>query len=197
MTYAPNIVELAASARAAGHELLVHIPMEPEDGHLSTGPNVMRADLPADELRRRLHWALTRFDGYVGVNNHMGSQFTTSDAGMTILLEALRDRGLLFLDSKTTAASVGSVIASRLGVPFAERDVFLDNETTASAVEDQLKHLEAVARRKGYAIAIGHPHDGTLDALSAWLATVEQRGFVLVPVSWIVQRNLVRAAATN
>lgn len=197
MSYAPDVTELAAAARAAGHELLVHVPMEPEDGGLSTGPNALRADLPADEMRQRLRWALTRFDGYVGINNHMGSQFTAFEAGMTLVLEELRGRGLLFLDSKTTAASVGAAVADRLGVPFAERDVFLDNETSAGAVGDQLNHLEQVARRKGYAIAIGHPHDGTIEALAAWLPTVEQRGFVLVPVSRIVQRNLLKAAATN
>ncbi|MGH6932230.1 MAG: divergent polysaccharide deacetylase family protein [Dongiaceae bacterium] len=197
MSYAPNAAELAASARSAGHELLVHLPMEPEDGTLSTGPNAMRTDLSDAELRQRLQWALTRFEGYVGISNHMGSEFTASEAGMSVVLQEVHDRGLLFLDSKTTAASVGPAVASRLGLPFAERDVFLDNETTVGAVWDQLSHLEDVARRKGYAIAIGHPHDGTLDALAAWLPTVEQRGFVLVPISMIVHRNLAKTAATN
>jgi polysaccharide deacetylase 2 family uncharacterized protein YibQ len=195
MTYAPNAVDLAARASAAGHELLVHVPMEPEDGALSTGPNAMRTDLPVEDLRRRLEWALTRFDGYVGINNHMGSEFTASAAGMTIVLEEVRRRGLLFLDSKTTASSAGAVVAERLDVPFAERDVFLDNENSVGAVWEQLGRLEQVARGKGYAVAIGHPHDGTLDALAAWLPTARDRGFVLVPISQIVRLN--QTAATN
>jgi polysaccharide deacetylase 2 family uncharacterized protein YibQ len=189
MTYADGVAEQAQTARAAGHELLVHVPMQPEDDSLTAGTNVLRTDLPLDELRRRIDWALTRFAGYVGINNHLGSRFTADAAGMMVLFEEMRQRGLLFLDSRTTPATVADAMASYYAVPFAHRNIFLDNETSAAAVESQLAAVEAQARRSGFAVAIGHPHDGTIAALADWLPTLAGRGFALVPVSRIVERN--------
>jgi hypothetical protein len=190
MTYANDLPAQTRAAHAAGHELLVHVPMEPLDGHLNAGVNVLRPDLSPDELARRIDWALSRFDGYVGINNHMGSRFTADPTGMAELFAALHRRGLLFLDSQTTAATVGGIMALRYDVPFATRNVFLDNEMSAEAVWAQLMRTEADARRAGFAIAIGHPHDGTIAALAQWLPTLSQRGFALVPISRIVERNL-------
>jgi polysaccharide deacetylase 2 family uncharacterized protein YibQ len=164
------------------------VPMEPLDGELDAGPQALLDRLPADEVLRRLRWDLSRFDGYVGINNHMGSRFTQSRDGMRVVLQEIKNRGLLFIDSRTIADSVGGKLAAELGVPHADRDVFLDNEQEAAAVEQQLARTEEVARRRGYAIAIGHPHDATIAALTRWLPTLERRGFVLVPVSAIVRR---------
>ena len=107
---------------------------------------------------------------------------------MRLVLQEVKSRGLLFIDSRTIADSVGSKVAAELGVPHADRDVFLDNEQETAAVEQQLARTEEVARRRGYAIAIGHPHDATIAALTRWLPTLERRGFVLMPVSAIVRR---------
>lgn len=189
MSYADDVAAQASAARAAGHELLVHVPMQPLDGSINAGFNVLRADLPPDELRRRIAWALSRFDGYVGINNHMGSRFTADAAVMSVLLAELRRRGLLFLDSRTTAASVADAVAARHAVPFARRNIFLDNEFAADAVEAQLAQVEVAARRTGFAIAIGHPHDGTIAALAQWLPTLSERGLALAPVSAIVKRH--------
>jgi polysaccharide deacetylase 2 family uncharacterized protein YibQ len=147
-------------------------------------------------LARRIDWALSRFDGYVGINNHMGSRFTASDSGMAALFAELHRRGLLFLDSRTTVATLGDAMAARFDVPFARRNVFLDNETASAAVDVALAKVEADARRNGFAIAIGHPHDGTVAALAAWLPTLRERGFMLVPISQIVRRNLAAAGQT-
>jgi hypothetical protein len=197
MTYAGDAPVQTRAARAAGHELLVHVPMAPEDAHLTTGPNVLNPDLAPDELARRIDWALSRFDGYVGINNHMGSRFTADRAAMSALFDALRRRGLLFLDSRTTAATVGEEMAMRYDLPFARRNIFLDNETSAGAVWAQLGRLEAEARRTGAAVGIGHPHDGTIDALRRWLPTLAARGFALVPVSAIARHNLNQEVAVK
>jgi uncharacterized protein len=189
MTYAEDVAKQAGQARRHGHELMMHVPMEPLDGELDAGPQALLDRLPADELLRRLRWDLSRFDGYVGINNHMGSRFTQSRDGMRLVLQEVKARGLLFIDSRTIADSVGGKLAAELGVPHADRDVFLDNEQEAAAVEQQLARTEEVARRRGYAIAIGHPHDATIAALTRWLPTLERRGFVLVPVSAIVRRT--------
>jgi polysaccharide deacetylase 2 family uncharacterized protein YibQ len=189
MTYAHDVANQARTARAAGHELLVHVPMEPDATGLTAGPDVLSVDIPPDMLRQRIDWALSRFDGYVGINNHMGSRFTASAPGMALLFAELHRRGLLFLDSRTTAQTVAAAVARQAEVPFAERNVFLDNESSASAVWLQLRRVETVARQKGFAVAIGHPHSGTIDALAKWLPTLGEKGFVLVPVSAIVKHN--------
>jgi polysaccharide deacetylase 2 family uncharacterized protein YibQ len=189
MTYAEQLGRQTSQAHAAGHELLVHFPMEPKDADFDTGPMALTRDLSDDQIRRRVRWGLDRFEGYVGVNNHMGSAFTEDARGMAIVLEEVRKRGLLFLDSITTERSVGKSLAASLGVPFAARHVFLDNVRETTAVEARLLDVERIARSQGYAIAIGHPHNATIDALNAWLPDLAAKGFALVPLSLIVKHR--------
>ncbi len=191
MTYAEDLGRMAEQARAAGHELMLHVPMEPRDASYDPGPNVLGSDLPDAELARRLDWGLERFDGFVGVNNHMGSRFTASPRGMAAVMGALKSRGLLFLDSVTSPSSAGAAMARHAGVAYAERDVFLDNEwSDRAAIARQLERLEAVALRRGSAIGIGHPHRATLDVLTRWLPEARARGFAIVPISAIVRHRL-------
>ncbi len=189
LTYAADLPAQTAAARGAGHELLVHVAMEPGNAALDPGPNVLLTAHDADELRRRLRWGLERFAAYVGVNNHMGSKFTADAEAMAVVMEELGRRGLLFLDSRTTAATVGATLAAEKGVPFAERNIFLDNVNAVDAVNARLAELERLARRQGFAVAIGHPRDATLEALAAWLPGLEAKGLVLVPLSAVVARN--------
>jgi polysaccharide deacetylase 2 family uncharacterized protein YibQ len=189
MAYAGDLPEMAEAAHRAGHELMVHVPMEPLSPAEDMGPNGLAVALGRDEVLRRLRWDLGRFSGYVGINNHMGSRFTSDARSLTPVMEELKTRGLLFVDSRTTAASAGIEVARRFGVPSAARDVFLDNEADAPAIGERLAHLEHVARRHGSAIAIGHPHDATIEALGKWIAALPQKGIVLVPVSAIVRER--------
>ncbi len=194
MTYAENLPKLTAAARARGHELMLHLPMEPLDYGVDAGPNALEAHLDPGELRRRLIWGLDRFEGYVGVNNHMGSRFTAWEPGMEMVMEELRRRGLLFVDSRTVSGSLGARMAERYDVPHADRDVFLDNEHDGAAVAVRLAELEEVARMRGMAVGIGHPHDGTIAALAEWLPTLREKGFALVPVTAIVERRAEQRA---
>src|SRR5262249_30268306 len=154
------------AARAAGDEIWLHTPMEPMDRALNAGPNVLQTELPPAEIKRRLDWALSRLTGYVGINNHMGSRFTSNAPGMTIVLDELKARGLAFLDSKTTPRSVAGRLAGEIGVAHIDRDVFIDNDETVEAVLRQLAETERVAAKRGYALAIGHPHATTIEALA-------------------------------
>jgi uncharacterized protein len=163
--------------------------MEPLDAHLDAGPNSLRVDLGRDELLRRLRWGLDRFPGYVGINNHMGSRFTGDAASMLPVIEELRSRGLLFLDSRTAATSVGETLAHREGVPTLSRNVFRDDDIAAPAIGARLADAEQAARRKGAAVAIGHAHDATLAALAAWLPGLAAKQIVLVPLTAVVRRN--------
>ena len=186
MTYAPHAAEQIAAARTHGHELMMHMPMQPL-GTMDPGPDVLSDTLSPDELRRRVGADLDRFTGYVGVNNHMGSKFTAYQPGMKIVMQALHQRGLLFIDSMTTAKSVGIEEARAAGVPTARRNIFLDDVETQSAIAAQLAKAEEQAKKSGSVIVIGHPHDATIAALSAWLPGLAKKGITLVPVTAVVR----------
>jgi polysaccharide deacetylase 2 family uncharacterized protein YibQ len=188
LPYANGLEQQTRAARAAGHELLLHVPME-ATGHEWPGPNALMGTLTPQELLSRLRSQLRSFRGFVGVNNHMGSLLTADRPEMALVMAELRSHDLLFLDSRTTAKSVAADEAQRQGVPHAERDVFLDNELGLDYVRHQLSQTEQIARRRGFAVAIGHPHDVTIEALRGWLPTLKKRGFALVPVSTVVARE--------
>lgn len=187
LPYAQDLARQTAAARQAGHELIVHVPMEPAGRDTDPGPNALVVGLSAEEIARRMSLNLAAFEGYVGINNHMGSRFTADAAGMSAVIEVLAQSGLLFLDSRTSPQSIAADLAAVRQVPHAVRDVFLDHEATAAFVEAALIRLEALANRNGAAIAIGHPKPATLDGLAAWLPTLEARGLTLVPISAVVR----------
>ena len=190
LAYADDARDQAAMARRGGHELIVHLPMEPENGGTNPGPNALLTDLPIAEFNRRIEWNLSQFAGYVGVNNHMGSKLTSDPAALAPVMSILKQRGLMFLDSRTTDETKGLAVAKRFGVPAVERNVFIDHELSPITVRTALVRVEDLAQRNGYAIAIGHPKDVTLDALEEWLPGVKDRGFAVVPLTAIV-RHLV------
>jgi polysaccharide deacetylase 2 family uncharacterized protein YibQ len=189
MAYAEDGRDQAAHARRAGHELLVHLPMEPGNSNENPGPNALLSGLSEVEFARRLEWNLTQFAGYVGINNHMGSKLTSNASALAPVMAALKRRGLMFLDSRTTGKTQALAVARRFGVPSVERDVFLDHDTSPIAVRTALVRVEDLARRNGFAIAIGHPKDVTLDALEEWLPDVKARGFAVVPLTAVVRHT--------
>ncbi len=187
LSYASDLEQMTRTARARGHELLVHMPMEPSSRQIDPGPNVLLTGLQKEELLKRVRWALGQFDSYIGVNNHMGSKFTANAEGMAVVLAELKARGLMFLDSRTTGGTAGPRLAHDLGLPFAERNVFLDNDNDVAAVARQLAELETIAKKHGHAVAIGHPRDATIAVLETWLPSLAARGLQLVPLSAVVR----------
>lgn len=186
LPYAGNTASIASEARLLGHEVLAHLPMQ-ADGAEDPGPEALLSALTPEEFTRRVDWNLSRFEGYAGVNNHMGSRLTRDGAAMTQLMAALRRRGLMFLDSRTAKDTLAASAARSAGVPTLERDIFLDNIRAPEHVRAQLAKTEQIARRRGYAIAIGHPHSVTVAALQQWAADLEARGFMLAPLSAIAR----------
>jgi polysaccharide deacetylase 2 family uncharacterized protein YibQ len=189
MTYAKNAAALAREAHAKGHEIMVHMPMQPVNASINPGPNALDVGMESGELQRRIDWGLGRLSGYVGFNNHMGSRFTQDAAGMRVVLAEAKQRGLLFLDSKTIAGSVGDALAAEMGVTHIARDVFLDDDMSEAAVARQLAEVEAIARKQGYAVAIGHPHPATIAVLKRWLPEANARGFAIVPLTTIIKKR--------
>lgn len=196
LPYAQGLPELTAAASSKGHELIIHVPMEPMNPDLDLGPYGLTGNLGKDEFIRRMDdHIFNAFEGYVGINNHMGSRLTQNHEAMGWVMEALKKRGLFFVDSKTIGASIGDDTAAEYGVPYAGRDVFLDHYDTLESVQKALFNLEAVARRKGVGIAIGHPKPHTIAALKGWMAGAKARGFDFVPVSQVLHGSMPHPAA--
>jgi uncharacterized protein len=187
MTYARDLAGQTGRARARGHELMVHLPMEPRDRREDPGPRALLSRLSGAELAARLDWSLGRFGSYVGVNNHMGSRLTENRRAMALVMARLKAGGLLFVDSRTSIRSVAMAAARAARVPNAVRDIFLDNDARPAVIRRQLDAVERMARRRGYAIAIGHPREATMDVLGRWISEAAARGFVFVPISFIVR----------
>ncbi len=186
MPYAKNLRAQTAYAISKGHELMVHIPMQPENAKLDAGPKVLKVGQTAEQFTKILDDDLAAFGGYVGINNHMGSKMTQDHEGMALLMAELKKRGLLFVDSKTIASSVAADEAKKAGVPFAVREVFVDDEEAKKPIDGALEHIEKLALSKGLAIAIAHPRAETVEALKAWLPMLKAKGIELVPVSAVV-----------
>ena len=188
LPYAGRIQAQTQAAHDAGHELMLHLPMEPL-GSEWPGPDALTTKIDKGEFTKRLIKNLDQFDGFVGINNHMGSKLTADSSRMDAVMQELRKRDVLFLDSKTSARSVAGQVAGEHGVPNTTRDIFLDNVINIEAITRQLELTEHVARQTGSAVAIGHPHGSTIEALRQWLPTLEARGFALAPISAVVARR--------
>ena len=185
LPYGPVSLEMSRWAAERGSEVFLHLPMEPL-GSSNPGKNALYVGMPAMEIERRVHWALEQIPDAKGVNNHMGS-FATADVDLVeTVMSVLQDTDLQFVDSLTSSSSVAARIAHRYGIPSAVRNVFLDHWATPAAIRTQLRAAEREARRTGTAVAIGHPYDQTLDALSEWIPAAMARGIQLVTVEDII-----------
>ncbi len=187
MPYGEDVQARVDKARTLGHEVMLHLPMQPESAKEDPGPKALLTTLPPQEMQDRVVWNMDRFTGYVGFNNHMGSKFTADQNGMGVVMREAARRGLLFLDSRTTPHSKGTAAAARFGVPLLKRDIFIDNVATEEAVRAQLDKAVELARKRGTAIVIGHPHKATIAALKAWIPTLDD--VTLVPITALVNRE--------
>ncbi|WP_161685407.1 divergent polysaccharide deacetylase family protein [Thermoanaerobaculum aquaticum] len=162
---APASAAVAEALRAQGRELLLHMPMEPEGNGANPGDDALVVGLEPGEVRARLERALAVVGPVAGVNNHMGSRATSDAELMRHFMKALAGRGLYFLDSRTTPASVAASLAREAGIRTLRRDVFLDVVEDEGAVRSALATAASLARSKGQAVAIGHVHPLTLRVL--------------------------------
>lgn len=203
LPYGKSTPDLAFQAKVLGHEIMIHLPMEPEphglDGEgkmaANPGPGALRVGMGVDEitaLTNRNMAALAPLS--VGVNNHMGSKFTAWREGMVPVLHAVAAERLFFLDSLTTpqsAVKLAEVLAAGQGIniPLLTRNVFIDHESGQPAAKAALEKLVAEAHKNGSAIAIGHPHPDTVAAIAAWLPTLGDKNVQLVPISTLVHKE--------
>jgi uncharacterized protein len=179
----PRSRETADALRAAGKEVLLHLPMEPLDPKMKPGPGLIRDSMSAGEIESTLAADLASVPGADGVNNHMGSKGTADRKTVSALLGGLSRRGLFFLDSRTTGLTVVPDEGLRLGVPVLSRNIFLDDDADEQSVERQLDSAESASRKDGFAVAIGHPHPTTLAVLERRLPGLRDRGVTACRVS--------------
>lgn len=162
----PQALAVAQLANRRGQEVMLHIPMEPKDyPQTNPGRDALLLGQSASEVRSRLEQMLSKVPTAVGANNHMGSRFTEYADGMEIVLQVMHQKKLFFVDSRTTARSIGVREARRFGVPVGVRDMFLDNVAEVEAIQVEIRKLVRLAKRQGAAIGICHPYPETLIAL--------------------------------
>jgi hypothetical protein len=176
---------VAEEASRRGYQVLLHIPVESNGGEKAETIE-LRAGMPPENAVRMLQGMLDTVPQAVGVNNHQGSHGTADSELMNAIMPALHERGLFFVDSRTTSASVAFASAHRSGVPAAMRDVFLDDDQDPAAIRRELDLAVHDAKMNGHAIAIGHPHPATLEALQDYLPRILSEGVEIVFASQVV-----------
>ncbi|MFZ2949299.1 MAG: divergent polysaccharide deacetylase family protein, partial [Desulfuromonadaceae bacterium] len=179
--------EVAEYAISNKIETMIHIPMQSKGWpERRLEANGLLVSMDVGELQERVSGFVKKFPGAVGVNNHMGSEFTEQEEKMATVLQILKKNDLFFIDSVTTPESAGLRVARRLGVRSARRNVFLDNEQKRSYILGQLNQAVRLAIKNGSAIAICHPHPETIATLAAALPELAGRGVCLVTASQLV-----------
>jgi polysaccharide deacetylase 2 family uncharacterized protein YibQ len=186
----PQAFQVAELAHAAGREVMLHAPMEPQ-GYPAVNPGreALFVEYSDAEIRRLFDQFLEKVPHVSGTNNHMGSRFTEDARALLPVMESVKEKGLFFIDSRTTGRSLVPDVAQRVGVPTMSRDVFLDNVAEVEAISREIRRLEGQARRKGMAIGICHPYPETLEALRRGLPELTERGVTVVPVSVLLEKQ--------
>ena len=168
------------------YEVMLHMPMEPDNAKTNPGKGAIYTHFSADQARDAVDRAMDNVPFIKGVNNHMGSKVTANRSVMSPILEQVKKRSLYFIDSRTKSNTVAFAMAQKMAMPSAKRDVFLDSEMTYDFVVRQLEQTRKVADANGIAIAIGHPYPSTLQALADELPKLNQSGYRFVFASDII-----------
>jgi polysaccharide deacetylase 2 family uncharacterized protein YibQ len=186
--YGRNLQDWVTKARAAGHEVLLQVPLEPMNyPENDPGPHTLLTTLPPAENMKRLQWLMSRFTGYVGVTNHMGAKFEAAQDAFLPVLEELKARGLLYLDDGSAQQSTAGQIAGVLGLDYSVANVQIDGVQSPADIAKALAKLEALAKERGCAIGVASANPTTIKLLGEWAGKLEGKGIVLVPVSAAVR----------
>ncbi|MBV8651669.1 MAG: divergent polysaccharide deacetylase family protein [Alphaproteobacteria bacterium] len=185
--YSPDLPAWIEKARAGQHELLLTVPMEPADfPQEDPGPYTLLTSLTPKQNLDRLEWVLGRASGYVGLTNYMGSRFTTAPDSLRPIIEVLKGRGLLLLETRASSQSILAPLADEFSLPHAVNDRDFDSDLSRAGIDKALSELEQVARQKGSAIGTGSAYPVTLDRVALWADTLAGKDLILAPVSALV-----------
>jgi polysaccharide deacetylase 2 family uncharacterized protein YibQ len=187
--YGQDLARLVSRARGEGREIVLQVPMEPFDyPDNDAGPQTLLTSLSPEQNLDRLHWAMSRFHGYVGIANYMGARFTAAEPALGPVMRDAGKRGLIYLDDGTSARSVTSQIAGAANMPFAKANIVLDAMPTPAEIDNALTRLEAVARERGVAVGVASALPASIDRIAHWAKAAAGRGIVLVPVSAVASK---------
>ena len=182
--YGSDPSKLAERARAQRHEILLQIPMEPFDyPDNDPGPQTLLTTLAPEQNLDRMHWHLSRIQGYAGIANFMGARFVVSDNVMQPIIKEAAKRGLGYLDDGSAPRSVAPSLAAGQAMPFAKADLVIDAVPTALEIDRALTKLESLARERGLAVGVASALPVSIDRIAAWTKALESRGIMLVPLT--------------
>jgi len=187
LPHLPYSTLIAEEAPARGIQVILHLPLEPDDEAIRLGEGGVRVAMSDQEIRQTIAADLATVPTAVGANNHMGSLGTSDPRVMRAVMEEMKARHLFFVDSVTSPHSVAAQIARETGVPTAARAVFLDNRDDEEYVRGQFRVLIALAQARGHAIAIGHVGRVTAGVLVSLLPEFDEAGIQLVRASDLVR----------
>jgi len=169
-------------------DVIVHLPLESENNN-NPGPGLITTQMSYEQIVKTLEKDLASVPYHKGMNNHMGSKGTSNTRLMRIILTKTREKGLFFLDSRTTPDSVVMKISDEMGLPPVKRDVFLDNVETEMAIRKQIDLLAQKAKRNGYAVGIGHYKATTLKVLNEEIPKLNSQGFEMISISEFLKQR--------
>ena len=182
--YGVDLERVTGRASGLGHELLLQVPMEPFDyPENDPGPQTLVNALTPEQNIERLQWAMSRFQGYVGILGQMGARFTASEASFSPIMREVGKRGLIYMDDGNSPRSLASQIAGGNSLAFAKANLVLDTVPSAAEIDRALVRLEGMARENGIAVAVAAALPVTIERIAIWAKTAENRGFTLAPIS--------------
>jgi polysaccharide deacetylase 2 family uncharacterized protein YibQ len=188
--YGADIDHLAARAREGGHELLLQVPMEPFDyPDNDPGPQTLLTSLSAGQNVERLHWFLSRLQGYVGIANYMGGRFTATESALAPVLREAAKRGLIYVEDGTSPRSLAGQIAGANNLAYAKADLTIDAVPSAGEIDHALTRLEKTARERGVAVGMANALPASIERIANWAKAAESHGILLVPISAVAVRG--------
>ncbi len=188
LPYVSNLEVQTKTAHENGNEIMLHMPMDAHGEKWNAEQNMLKRSMGNDKIRWWFHRALCSSPHFSGVNNHLGSAFTERADKMAVLMSILKEdySDLYFIDSRTSSHSVAERVAKDFGIRSGSNNVFIDNEQSVPYTLRMLFDAQSRAEKNGYAIAIGHPHKSTRQALREWTAHLDKTAFDIVPASAVV-----------
>ncbi len=188
LPHTPYGKDLAEQGFLDKHEIMLHIPMEAENGKF-LGPGGLTSHMNEMTIRTNLKAAFTEIPFAIGINNHMGSLLTALHQPMLWVMKFIKEQNVIFIDSATSSHSKAASIAKKLGIPTRQRDIFLDNELEYNYIAKQFSRLIKQAKKHGIAIAIAHPHPESIDSINKLLPQLAEENIKLVSISQLFHQQ--------
>jgi len=183
---APYSGAVCSFAEENGLDVILHLPMEPEDRTVATEEHTISGDMPDEAVKENISAAFCSVYAAKGMSNHMGSKATGDCRLMAVVFDDLKRRRMFFLDSFTTGNSVCAETAQDAGIPYIRRDIFIDNVREKDSIKRQMEKAEKKAHADGSVVAIGHDRKMTIDVLRELVPGMKARGIRFVKLSELV-----------